>query len=95
MCASHLMLLYFYVAYVDNMMEWDAVAEHLNWYSFTTVPAPVLWTSASDCCFPKISDERVLVRWNSWLHFGLPHEDENNCSRGTFILSINCKESLG
>lgn len=30
MCESHLTLLYFYVAYVDNMMEWDAVAKHLN-----------------------------------------------------------------
>lgn len=79
-CERHLVLLYFCVAYVDNTMEWDAVAEHLNWYSLTTVPAPVLWTPASDSCFPKISDERVLVKRNSRLHFGLPHEDENNCS---------------
>lgn len=33
---SHLMPLYCFTAYVDNMMECDAVAECLNWYSFST-----------------------------------------------------------
>lgn len=89
------MLLYFYVPYVDNMLEWDTVPKHLNWYSSTTGHGPVLWTPASDDCFHKNSDKRVLVRWKSLLHFGPLHEDENNCSWGTSILFFNYKESLG
>lgn len=93
MCDSHLTLLYFFVSYVDNMMEWDAVATHLNWYSFTTVYASVLWTSASDGCFLKNSEKRVLLRWNSLLHFGPLHEDEKNCSRGTLFSLLTIKRA--
>jgi len=40
------------------MMEWDAVAKHLNWYSLTIVYTSVLWTSASELITPLKSAER-------------------------------------
>lgn len=56
---SHLMSLYFFVACVDNMMEWDAAAKRFRWYSFTTVYASVLWTSTSEL----VTRLKSVKRW--------------------------------
>lgn len=41
------MSLYFFVAYINNMIERDAAAKYLNYNSFTTVSTSVLMISAS------------------------------------------------
>lgn len=41
------MSLYFFVAYINNMIEWDAAAKYLNYNSFTPVSTSVLRISAS------------------------------------------------